>query len=181
MDITLIYAVSFGALVVLTALYHRLDRLAKLTCPLILGLFSTPLLSTLSAFLHGAFCQHLIYPAIVRRRKNSNRWSRINVLLLLMFFSANVVCLVIGYPSITRAGLRAGTLSLINMIILFAGPHLGFLADVLGVSVRTFRRFHVSAALVSLVLAIFHSILGVARKGNLSLRNPEDLFAIVVR
>ncbi|KAI6080158.1 ferric-chelate reductase [Hypoxylon rubiginosum] len=78
---------------------------------------------------------------------------------------------------ISQAGLRAGTLSLINLIFLYAGPHLSFLADVLGVSLYTFRRLHASAGGAALALAIFHCIVGAAERGGFSFATSQNAFA----
>ena len=45
-------------------------------------------------------------------------------------------------PTISKAGLRAGNLSLANMIALFAGAHLSLLADLLGFPLNTIRPVH---------------------------------------
>lgn len=47
----------------------------------------------------------------------------------LYYIALNVFCLAFRVPTLSKAGLRAGNLSLANMIPLFAGAHLSFLAD----------------------------------------------------
>ena len=180
MEVTLSYAIGFGASMILMALYHRLYAFTQYVCPLILEVPKIPPTPKLSTYLYDVFCRYLLYPASVRRRKFIDRWSRHDVLLLLLYCGANVSCLIVDYQGISKAGLRAGTLSLINMSILFAGPHLSFLADILGLPIRVFRRLHVSAGLISLVFAVFHSIVGVATKEKFSLNAPKDLFALIV-
>ena len=54
------------------------------------------------------------------------------------------------------AGKRAGTLLLINMIPLYAGLHLSFVADLLGVSVRIYICFHGSVGVMAGALALLY-------------------------
>ncbi|KAB8202950.1 hypothetical protein BDV34DRAFT_227847 [Aspergillus parasiticus] len=91
-----------------------------------------------------------------------------------------MTCVLVYFPGMTQAGFRAGRLSIINTILLFAGPHLSFVADMLGVSIRTCRRLHVLAGLVAILLAVFHAIVGAATKGTFSLQTPRNLWALIV-
>ncbi|PIG82697.1 hypothetical protein AARAC_010893 [Aspergillus arachidicola] len=90
-----------------------------------------------------------------------------------------MTCVLVYFPGMTQAGFRAGRLSIINTILLFAGPHLSFVADMLGVSIRTCRRLHVLAGLVAIPLAVFHAIVGAATKGTFSLQTPRNLWALI--
>ncbi|KAH6706214.1 hypothetical protein BKA61DRAFT_436840, partial [Leptodontidium sp. MPI-SDFR-AT-0119] len=94
--------------------------------------------------------KHLTYPYLLHRHQSLGPWSRAQVLVQLIYMTANVSCLSFenvfglrfGFLNITKAGLRAGTMSLVNMIPLFAGPHLSFLAGYLGASLITVQRVH---------------------------------------
>ncbi|EJP69835.1 ferric-chelate reductase [Beauveria bassiana ARSEF 2860] len=78
-----------------------------------------------------------------------------------------------------QAILRSGTLSVVNFIFCFAGPYLGFLADLLGLSLRSCRRLHALAGTLAAALAVFHAAAAGAAKGRLDLHAPEDVFALV--
>lgn len=80
-----------------------------------------------------------------------------------------------------EAGLQAGAMSVINTIPLFAGPHLSFLPDSLGVSLTTVRQVHRSAGVMASALALFHVVVAVASKPSFALDLPQDIFAVVVR
>lgn len=84
-------------------------------------------------------------------------------------------------PQLSQAGLRAGTLSIVNLIPLFAGPHLSTLADLLGISLRTIRQIHRSAGIMAVLLAGFHVIVALGTGPAPDVTRSSDLFAIIVR
>jgi hypothetical protein len=94
--------------------------------------------------------EHVIYPyALERHRSVGSSRSTFGLY-------RGVFCLGYQAASVSKAGLRTGTLSLISMVPLFAGPHLGFLADILGLSLNSLLRIHRSAGWMSFFLALFH-------------------------
>ncbi|KAH8585445.1 hypothetical protein B0O99DRAFT_530852 [Bisporella sp. PMI_857] len=78
-----------------------------------------------------------------------------------------------------EAGLQAGTLALVTLIPLLAGAHHAFLADLLGVSLRTIRLVHRSAGIVTCLLCPLHILIAVASKASLPLGNPQNLSAVI--
>jgi hypothetical protein len=82
--------------------------------------------------------------------------------------------------SLSEAGVRAAHLSLVNMAPAFAGPHLTFLADMLGVSLGTFRHIHRSAGVVSVLLLAFHIATVVAARTPFPLQVAQNMWALVV-
>ena len=124
--------------------------------------------------------KYLTYPQVLRRHRFLGPWSGASVFLQLLYISVNALCLGFGASSIWTVGLRAANLSLINLIPLFAGPHLSLLADLLDITLRMFRRFHRSARLMSFVLLVLHILTMVAKRTSFSLHNPENLFGLIV-
>lgn len=102
--------------------------------------------------------RHLIYPFVLRRHRFIGPWTRNGALLRLLYVAINVFCEVFRVHSVAQAGLRAGNLSLINMIPLFFGIHLGFVADLLGLSLQTYTSIHGSAAVMSILMGCLHII-----------------------
>lgn len=106
------------------------------------------IMKSISAVQHGFFAlailaaQHLTYPFLVRRRRLLGPWSPADVLLQVIYLTINTFCLIFRVSSVKEAGARAGALAMINMAPLFFGSHLGFLADILGISLSNFRRIH---------------------------------------
>jgi hypothetical protein len=79
-------------------------------------------------------------------------WSRAGVVIQLAYLAMNLFCILVELSrtglrvsSFSNAGRRAGTLAEVNMIPLLAGPHLAFLADRFGLSLKTSRGIHRSA------------------------------------
>jgi hypothetical protein len=68
----------------------------------------------------------------------------------------NAFCIGFKVVDIKSAGLRAANLSLINMIPLFASSYLSYLADILGVSLRVYRRIHRAGGIMLFFLFIFY-------------------------
>ena len=65
------------------------------------------------------------------------------------------------------------------MIPLFAGPHLSFLADMLGFRLATYRRVHRSAGLMSFALLLFHILSIAVQRTSFSLSVPEHLYGMI--
>jgi hypothetical protein len=124
--------------------------------------------------------KHFIYPYALNRHRGIGPWSRATVLIQLAYFTVNIFCLGFRISSVSKAGLRAGNLSLINLIPVFAGPHQGFLADRIGVSLSQLRRIHQSTGLMSFSLALFHVLVAVADKASFPLSRSQNLFTIIV-
>ena len=78
------------------------------------------------------------------------------------------------------SSLRAGTLSITNLIPLFAGPHLSTLADLLGVTLSMFRQIHRSAGVMAVLLAVFHVLVAVASRPSFALDLPQNLLAVII-
>lgn len=66
------------------------------------------------------------------------------------------------------------------MILLLVEPHLSFLADRLGLSIRTYRHVHHSASLMLFALALFHILVVVGSKASFPLNLPENLSGLIV-
>jgi hypothetical protein len=124
--------------------------------------------------------KHLTYP-LIRRHRFLGPWNLADVLTQLGYIAVNVFCLSFKVRSIRMAGLRAANLSLINLIPPLAGFHLSFLADLLRVSLSTFRQIHRSAGVMSVFLLLIHIATIVGYRTSLPLHVPENLWAVIVR
>jgi hypothetical protein len=131
--------------------------------------YTTPLVS-----------KYLIYRNVLYRHRFVGPWSRAGVFVQLLYITGNICCLKFWNTSTSQAGLQAGTLAVINLIPAFAGPHLSTLADLLGVSLGTFRKIHRSVGLMVAALTMFHVLVMVARRSSFPLNLPQNLFAVIV-
>jgi hypothetical protein len=141
---------------------------------------SLPYFQTLLALAHRLTLRYLVFPQLLRRNRFVGPWSPADVLLQICYVTANAFCLSFRAESFGEAGVRAARLSLISMVPAFAGPHLSFLADVLGVSLRAFQRIHRSAGVVSVLLLAFHVTTVVAAKTPFPLQDTKNMWALVV-
>jgi hypothetical protein len=124
--------------------------------------------------------KHLIYPQFLRRHRLLGPWTLAGIFIQLAYIAVNVFCFSFRVSSISNAGLRAGNLSLINMMPLFFGPHLSFLASLFGVSLDTYRLIHRSAGLMSFILLLFHVLTVVAVGTAFPLSEPANLYGLIV-
>lgn len=164
MEFTILYAIAVGCL--LTALF--LIRIA-------------PSFLNLLRFLSFLTTKHLAYPYLWGRHKLIDPCTRAEALLYLVYAVTNVFLIVFNTSSTTMARNRTGTLSVINMSLLFLAHHLGFLANAIGVSLVTCKRIHRAVGWTTGILVVLHIIIAmtVEQKGW-SLREKSHLFAFIV-
>ncbi|KAG9231519.1 cell surface metalloreductase [Amylocarpus encephaloides] len=123
--------------------------------------------------------KHFVYPQRLRRHRYLGPWSRADVLLQSVYFAVIVFCLRYKVSSISKAGLRATNLSLINLVPLLSCPSFNVLADLLGISLSMFRRLHRLAGVMSFVLLVFHVVTAVASRDSFPLHILENLWGVI--
>ncbi|KAH7330031.1 putative cell surface metalloreductase [Rhexocercosporidium sp. MPI-PUGE-AT-0058] len=125
-------------------------------------------------------CKVLIYPRVLHRHSSLGPWTPAGIILQTAYITANVYCLEFWKLTAVKVGIRAANLALINMMPLFLGTHLSFLADRFAVSLKTFRMVHRSAGMMSFALVLFHVLVVVARgAGTFPLSVPENLHGLI--
>jgi hypothetical protein len=132
--------------------------------------------------------KHLTYPYLLHRHQILGPWTRAGVAIQLAYLALNVFCVAVSDLSwhdlrastFAEAGDRAGTLTLVNMTPLFAGFHHAFLADLLGLSLKSIRGIHRSAGWMACGLLFLHAM-AAASQASLPLGVPQNLFAAIVR
>jgi hypothetical protein len=81
----------------------------------------------------------------------------------------------------SEAYARAGTLAIINMILLYSGPCFGFVAGILGLPLRIYQQVHASAGYMVAILASLHAVGTVIIKGGFAMNNVHNLLALLVK
>lgn len=180
METTLVYSIGFGALFGFFLLRLPLYHFVRLVCPPLLDPRRLSPITAIAKLVSRLISEHLTYPTTLRRGKFFDRWSRRDTMLLLAYLAANVSCILVPLPNIDQVYRRLGTLSVINVLFVSAGPHLSLLADLLGVPLHFCRRLHASTGTMSFLLAIFHSTIAAASRSDKSLANPRNLYALIV-
>jgi hypothetical protein len=159
MNLIQVYAVVMGGIFSVLLLlngWHRIARLGRYLSPPVL--------------------KHMVYRYVLHRHGLLGPWSRAGVLLQLIYIAGNITCFCLGASGVkpqasrlSEAGLRAGTLSVINLIPLFAGPYPDSLADLLGVTLSTVRQIHRSAGIMAVLLAVIHVTVAVVTRPSFAL------------
>lgn len=163
MNLTELYAIVAGGLLALSAVLKFCWRLWKTTrrCTLLV-------------------LRYLVYPLFIRQHRLVEPWSRSGFLLRVVYSMVNTFCSVFRISSAAEASSRVATLSLINLIPIFLGPHLSFLAMIMGFSLQTFKAVHGSSAVVAVLLAATHTILSVYGNKPFSVRDTSQLYGLIV-
>ncbi|KFX96375.1 hypothetical protein O988_05355 [Pseudogymnoascus sp. VKM F-3808] len=156
------YAIAAGGAVAVVALIHLL-----------------PYIFSVVKHVSLSISKHLTYRYILSRHRILGPWTRTGVIVQLVYIAANLFCAGFGASTIRKVGLRAGTLAVVNMIPLFAAPHLAFVADWIGMSLKTIHIAHRSAGFMTFFLGLLHVIVAAASNISLSLDAPRDLFAVI--
>jgi hypothetical protein len=171
MNLIQIYAVAAGGIFSLFALVRLLPSVIP---------FST----RVSWFVS----KHLTYPYLLHRHQILGPWTRAGVAMQLAYLATNVFCVSVveiswdglRVSTFADAGRRASVLAMVNMVPALAGFHHAFLADQLGLSVKTIRGIHRSAGWMMCGLLLLHAMVAASQE-SLPLNVPQNLFAVVVR
>lgn len=163
MDIIQGYAIAAGGAFSIAALVHLL-----------------PYILQVATHVSFSISKHLTYRYVLRRHWILGPWTRAGVVVQLVYVAVNIFCASFRAPTIADVGLRAGTLAVVNMIPLFATPHLAFAADWIGMSLRTIHIVHRSAGFMTFFLGLLHVIVASASNVSLRLDVSRDLFAFIV-
>lgn len=139
------------------------------------------LVSVLRIRRYTLFSSRHIVVKFLRQNGIIQPWKLQDVFIFLSYFGANVACVFVAFPGLPKAGLRAGRLALVNLVVLYAGPHLSFLADILNVPLSTYRRIHLTVGLTVFILAIFHIVVRALDLDAFPLNVSQNLFALIVR
>ncbi|KAH6972697.1 hypothetical protein EDB80DRAFT_596131 [Ilyonectria destructans] len=163
-DNTLAYGIGLAGLFLLMALLPHIHIALKYTCPLILKIGRVPPLPRVANLFSSWVLKHLVYP------------HRADAVLFITYLAANLTCIFVDLPTVEKAGARAGTLALINMLPLYIGPCLSFIADALHISLSAHRRIHAWAGHIVLLLTLFHGIVAAISQGNFSLEEIRNIW-----
>jgi len=163
MESTQLYAIAAGGILSIIILYHFCNYLVQLASEHAL-----------------VFClKHLFYPFMLARHRFVGPWTRSSAVKQCLFWALTAFCTVFRTSTLADAGTRAGMLSMINMIPLYSGLHLSFVADLLGVSVRAYTRIHGSLGVMTGALALFHAVVAVT--GGRSTSQDTNIYTLMVR
>lgn len=123
----------------------------------------------------------LIFRYVLDRHALIGPWSWAYVLLQTVYLTLNIFFLCFRVADLPQVGLRAGTLSLINLGPLFASLHIDFLADLLRLSLETCQCVHRSASFATVALAALHVLIVAVTRPSFFRELSLHPFIIIVR
>ncbi len=134
------------------------------------------------------FSRHLLYPLFLHRHRFIGPWSRWGFSVRVLYLAANILCSGFRIKSVAGASERTAVLALLNTIPLYFGPHLGFTATAMGLSLQNYKKMHASSATMSVLLSSAHVLLSFCSRGapraahSLSHNaNASHLYGLIVR
>lgn len=125
--------------------------------------------------------RHLTLPFVIQRHRLCGPWTRVGVLLHLIYAAINVFLVLFRINSLTGVGRRAGELALVNLVFPLSTIHLSYLADLLGIKWKTCRKVHRATGWMAVSLLSLHIIVAVQIRGfRFPLREIQNLFTLLV-
>lgn len=121
-----------------------------------------------------------MYPFILRRHRFIGPWTRWNLILQALYWGCTLGCTGIGVRTLAQASARAGSLAVIQLVPLFFGGHLSIAADLIGMSLLTFRQIHSSMGIMTVVLSMFHVLVNILTGQRLNFQDDLQLYGFVV-
>jgi predicted ferric reductase len=103
----------------------------------------------------------------------------VSVLLFTVYLVLNALVLGFKVSSILSASLRAANLTLVNMVFLYATPHLGFLTNTLGLEWSSVCRLHHVVGIMTIILLTFHVVVA-AKSSKFSVDTVEETCTVIV-
>lgn len=150
-----------------------------------LGLFLVQTRSVLinwTDFFSVLLSRHVTLPVLIHRHRFWGPWARASVLIHVLYVTLNITLVFFRTNSLTGAGRRAGELALINIIFPLSAIHLGYLADLLGITWRTCRKIHKATGWMAAALLSFHVVAEAqGQQFSFPLGEIRNLFATIVR
>jgi hypothetical protein len=141
-----------------------------------IALLFKPLAEALSRWV----AKHLAYLYLLGRHQLIGPWTQLAVLLSLAYGVINIFFVTFRASSTSEISRRAGTLSLLNIALLYPFMQLGLFTDVLGLSFDTCRRVHGAAAWMTSALLALHIVVAMLDQQKFLLHEQNNLFAVIV-
>ena len=123
--------------------------------------------------------KYLVYPIFLRRRRALGPISRWRILLIFVYWTGTGLCNVLGVHSLPDAGKRAGVLAVVHLIPLMFAGRLSFVADLLGLSLKSYVKLHGSFGLMAFVQGLIHVLIYLTRS-SLRLKDPIQFNGFLV-
>ena len=124
--------------------------------------------------------RHFFYSSLIHRHSLLGPLKRVHALAQLINVAINVFFLSFQASFISKAGIRAGILFLINMVSVFAGSHFSFFSNLTEMTLKTHRRLHRSAGIMFFVLMLFHVLIFIFDRISFSSNDFVNFYFIMM-
>jgi hypothetical protein len=126
--------------------------------------------------------RHLTLPVLIHRHRIWGPWTRAGVFIHISYVAINIALVFFRTDSLVGAGRRAGELALVNIIFPLSAAHLGYLAELLGITWHTCRKIHRATGWMAVAMLSFHVFAEVqSQQFSFPLGGIRNLFAMIVR
>lgn len=175
MDPTQIYALCIGAVGFLL-IAHRLS-----CC---LHIYSLPFRAvtylrfpwpSIQLFLF----KHFAYPFLYRRPRVLASMTRLGAILRVAYWALTATCNLYKAGTLAEVGGRSASLAVITLVPLLLTGRLSLVADLLGISLRSYVRIHGTMGIMACVQALIHILISIKVRG-FSLDNFQHLYGLLV-
>lgn len=122
--------------------------------------------------------RHLVLPLVFPRMRFLGNITWLHFCLQLTYVATNVVSSIVGVKSLHDAGVKTATLSTINFSLLLASQP-ALIADLMGLSLRTYLRIHGLVSLVTSAQVLAHLIILIVGK-KVSIHSGTQLYGLLV-
>ena len=123
--------------------------------------------------------KYLIYPLLIQRRRCLAPFTRWQLLWTVIYWGLTLVCNLIGVRTMSQAGTRAGSLSVLHLIPLCFAGRLSVAADLLGLSWRTYVTLHSSIGVMAFLQALVHALIFVTHSVFL-IHDTQQFYGLLV-
>lgn len=164
MDFLTIYSISLLGLPLAAITLIRVSRFMRAWLPLV----------------YRAFLRYLLCRAITDRHRLLSPISRARLLSLTVLLGCVVAGSVVEVADLRSAAVRAGRLSILLSVPLFASSHFGGLSNALGTALARIKLLHTAIGWMALFEAVFHTAAST-QDASSSLAQRKGLFGLIVR
>lgn len=131
-------------------------------------------------FIQALFARHCLYPYVLSRHRWIGPWTRAALMRKSIYIAGNTVALLLVSDVRKSLAHNAGVLALVNMVPLFLSLHHSAGADLLHLTLSTYRALHGEVALVTTCLIVLHVSVSLKHEAPLSRTDLGHIDRIIV-
>ena len=127
------------------------------------------------------FFQNLMYIFFVQRHKLLNSWTRYNVVLQIFYWVCIIFCIIFRVYFLTNVDIKASTLTIVNIILLYCTTYFNFFVDILKITLFSSFELHDSIGVMTSNLTFVHILINVLKSQHFNLQHFERIYNLLMR